>query len=673
MPEMDGIEFLKQVRKEYPDLPFVMFTGKSREEIVIQALNLGATHYLTKGGNPKSQYTTLIHTVRNAVDHTRSRKALVESEERYRLVFDNASDGILIVEQETRKIASANQSLCRMLGYSLKEMLNLSVKDLHHEDHIQAVMEDFRAQSEGRLLVAAKTPMLRKNGSIIFADITASTVHLGGTNYQLGVFRDVTSRMEIEEAQLERDELFRMIAEGTSDVIFILDMDLNRQYLSPSVFRLRGFTVEESLAQSLEERMPPDSIEKMFEVFGNAIFKIKNEGRLLEPIKAELEMYRKDGTTVMVETSASAIYNEHDEPEGIVGITRDISARKATEDALRESEENYRYLYECIPDGVVAFDLEGNVSMCNGRAAELFGYTIDEALGLHLTQFTHEAFHDIAIELHRRVIEMGSVPTPRTPFIGPALRKDGSTFYQHITSTVMYKDGKVTGLLSLIRDITGIRELEETLRRQKDELAHFAHLMAHDLRSYIHAIVGFTDLMDDSGDVIYSEDIRKLARKTEVLLQRSLVLAEAGEIIGDTTEVSFSTLLSDIATTILPDTVTLKLESLPKVNCDENKTDQMFRNLLLNAVEHGDAKLIEVISSTTPDGVSVSISNDGLPIPKKLRTKIFDTGFTTKDNGGGLGLNIVKRIVDAHQWEIKLESSKKTTFKLFIPLKDIVN
>ncbi|MHA1480640.1 MAG: ATP-binding protein, partial [Candidatus Thorarchaeota archaeon] len=144
------------------------------------------------------------------------------------------------------------------------------------------------------------------------------------------------------------------------------------------------------------------------------------------------------------------------------------------------------------------------------------------------------------------------------------------------------------------------------------------------------------------------------------------------EIIGDTTEVSFNELLSGIAAIILPDTVTLKLEKLPKVRCDENKTDQMFRNLLLNAVEHGAAKIIEIISSTTPEGVSVSITNDGLPIPKKIRSKIFDTGFTTRSNGGGLGLNIVKRIVDAHQWEIKLESSKKTTFNLFIPLKDIV-
>jgi len=671
MPEMDGIEFLKEVRKVNPDMPFVMFTGKSREEIAIQALNLGATHYLTKGGNPKSQYTTLIHTVRNAVDHNHSRQALVESEERYRLVFDNASDGILVVNQDTRKISSANQSFCRMMGYSLEEILALSIENLHHEDHIQAVMDDFQAQSEGRLLVAAKIPMMNKNGNIFYADITASTVHLGGTHYQLGVFRDVTSRMELEEAQLEREEIFRMIAEGTSDVIFIMDMDLKRQYLSPSVFHLRGFTVEESMAQSLEERMPPDSIEKMMKVFGDALFRIKNEGRRVDPIKLELEMYRKDGTTVLVETSASAIYNENDEPEGIVGITRDISARKEAEDALRESEENHRYLYECIPDGVVAFDLEGNVSLCNEAAAEMFGYTIDEAIGLHLTKFTQPEFHEIAIGLHKRALEMGSTPTPKTPFIGPGLRKDGSTFYQHITSTVMYKDNEVSGLLSLIRDITNFYELEETLRRQKDELANFAHAMAHDLRSYIHSIVGFTYLIEETGKIKYAEDITRIARKSEIFLQRSLMLAKAGEVIGERTLISFDGLLKEIASAVLPENVTFKVAKLPKVRCDMNKTDQMLRNLLLNAIEHGNPKNITVDSSKVPGGISIRISNDGSPIPIEVRSKIFINGFTTKNEGGGLGLNIVKRIAVAHKWEIRLESTKKTTFSIFIPQKDI--
>ena len=116
MPILDGLEFLARVRARDENIPFIIFTGKGREEIAIQALNLGATHYVVKGGDPRSQYAELIHIVRSSVEHHVERKARYESEERYRFVFENANDGIMIVERKSHKIHSANPKLLEMMG-----------------------------------------------------------------------------------------------------------------------------------------------------------------------------------------------------------------------------------------------------------------------------------------------------------------------------------------------------------------------------------------------------------------------------------------------------------------------------------------------------------------------------------------------------------------------------
>ncbi|MHA1637510.1 MAG: response regulator, partial [Candidatus Thorarchaeota archaeon] len=234
MPRINGIEFLKKVRKSNPDIPFIIFTGKSREEIAIQALNQGATHYVTKIMDPKTQYTELAHIVKQSVEHAKSAQALIDSEERYRAVFDNATEGIVLARIEDKKFVSANNSFCEMLGYSHEELLELRVGDLHPADQLADVIKAFNAQTDGTDKLAEEIPVLCKNGHILYADVTAVVVRLNGIDYQLGIFRDISSRFEAESARQESDELYRMIAEGSSDVLFITDLDMKRKYISPS-------------------------------------------------------------------------------------------------------------------------------------------------------------------------------------------------------------------------------------------------------------------------------------------------------------------------------------------------------------------------------------------------------------------------------------------------------
>jgi DNA-binding response OmpR family regulator len=98
MPEMDGISFLKWVRSQDYDIPFILFTGKGREEVVIEALNHGADYYLQKDANPQVLYAELTHQIRQAAERQKTKRAVLESEEKYRALFENMNEGFVLYE-----------------------------------------------------------------------------------------------------------------------------------------------------------------------------------------------------------------------------------------------------------------------------------------------------------------------------------------------------------------------------------------------------------------------------------------------------------------------------------------------------------------------------------------------------------------------------------------------
>ncbi|MBU0475636.1 MAG: PAS domain S-box protein [Bacteroidetes bacterium] len=154
------------------------------------------------------------------------------------------------------------------------------------------------------------------------------------------------TRKKLEESE----ERYRLIAENTADTISILDMELKPTYLSPSVFKLRGFTVEEALVLSLDQILPPESFKKAKNVLTEQLlFETSGKSDPSRTILLELEMYHKNGSIIWVEMSASFLRDENFIPQNILTVTRDITERKHAEEALLKSEAHYYQLFEDSP------------------------------------------------------------------------------------------------------------------------------------------------------------------------------------------------------------------------------------------------------------------------------------------------------------------------------------
>ena len=137
---------------------------------------------------------------REITEHKRADEVLKESEQRFRNIFDNAKDGILLADTETKKFYTGNKSICQMLGYSLCEIKNLGVVDIHPREDLSHVIEQFEKQTKKEIILAKDIPVKRKNCSVFYADINASLMFLDGKTYLMGTFRDVTDRKRAEEA-----------------------------------------------------------------------------------------------------------------------------------------------------------------------------------------------------------------------------------------------------------------------------------------------------------------------------------------------------------------------------------------------------------------------------------------------------------------------------------------
>jgi PAS domain S-box-containing protein len=205
LPNFDGGSALKIVRQQYPTVPVVMVTGAMGDDKAVELLKQGAKDYVLK-----DRLARLGPAVQRALSEERgvrarkaAEKALRESEEKLRAIFEGALDGIVLADAETRQFATGNPAFCRMLGYSPEELILLGVADIHPQQDLPHVIAQFEKILRGEIQLATDIPVKRKDGSMFYADIKGSPVNYGGKPYLVGIFRDIT---ESKNAQMQLHE-----------------------------------------------------------------------------------------------------------------------------------------------------------------------------------------------------------------------------------------------------------------------------------------------------------------------------------------------------------------------------------------------------------------------------------------------------------------------------------
>ncbi|MEI7856566.1 MAG: histidine kinase dimerization/phosphoacceptor domain -containing protein [Methanomicrobiales archaeon] len=198
MPGMDGIRFLAEVRTHVGKIPFILFTGKGREEIVIEAIAHGVDFYLQKGGNPKAQFAELVQKIRAAVERRTSENAFKESENRYRSLVDTMQFGIVVIDAQTHTILQANPKALEMIGGTGESVLGL----VCHHFICPAESGKCPITDLGQMIDTSERILLTRRGEKIPILKSVIRTMLGGKEVLIESFIDITDRKKAEEAQI---------------------------------------------------------------------------------------------------------------------------------------------------------------------------------------------------------------------------------------------------------------------------------------------------------------------------------------------------------------------------------------------------------------------------------------------------------------------------------------
>jgi signal transduction histidine kinase len=204
--------------------------------------------------------------------------------------------------------------------------------------------------------------------------------------------------------------------------------------------------------------------------------------------------------------------------------------------------------------------------------------------------------------------------------------------------------------LWLYRDVTDRKERERELERQNERLDEFTSVVSHDLRSPLNVVEGRLELARAECDSDHLDDAAAAVERSLSLIDGLLGLAREGDRGGESETLGLASVIEDCRRTVEADDAEVSVETDRAVRGDANRLKQLFENLLRNAVEHG-GENVTVTVGELEDGFF--IEDDGPGIPEAERENVFEAGYSTTEDGTGFGLSIVKRIVEAHGWEIR--------------------
>ena len=608
------------------------------------------------------------------VDITERKQAeekLRESEIRYRTLFEQSPDGILIIDPQTAIAIEFNEVAHRQLGYTREEFKRLQIFDYEAKEtseetkaHIEKVLREGRDDFE--------TQHRNKDGEIRSVLVTIQTIELSGRIFFHCIFRDITELKRTEEALRESEMSYRTLFEKAGDAILILEAEGENAgkivAANKAAAGMHGYTVNELLTLKITDLDTP-------EVAKETPDRIRRSLRG-EWIKEEITHRKKDGTMFPVEVSGGMI--EFGNHKYILSFDRDITERKRAEEVLRESEIRFRSVTQSAADAIISADSADNIISWNKGAQIVFGYTEEEAVGKPLIILIPERYR----EAHQRGLERVN-STGETRIIGKTvelsgLRKNGIEFPLEL-SVSTWKIGERRFYTAIIRDIAERKHAEETLKNYAAKLEEANHLkdlftdiMRHDLLNPLGVIKMATE------QLLFVETVDERMRNVLMMVKRNIdklidmiksasmyAMLESAEKL-ERSKLDLNEVFTAVANNFKPqlEEKNMKLEYISEGGCcimANPMIDAVFSNLLSNAIKYSPAeKKIEVHIKDKKEDFRIDVKDWGYGIKDEDKAKLF-TRFQRVDKKGvkgtGLGLAIVKRIVDLHEGKVWIEDN----------------
>ncbi len=598
----------------------------------------------------------IIVSAQDISDRKEMEEELKESEKKFGIVIENSADAIFLTDQEGN-YTYVNQAASDLLGYSREELTEMNILDLTRKEDAEEYMKVFEEiLEEGKIFT--EMSIVKKDGTEVPVDLNAILLPNG---LVYGSCRDITKRKEAEEKLKKQEEKYRSIFEQFQDLYYRTDPEGFIQELSPSVKDLSGYDRGELLGEYVGT-VYPDPEER------EGLLKELSENGEVRGYEIELE--KKSGEIAIASVNSHLIKDEDGEVKGIEGTMRDITEKKVAEEALKREKRRYETLFQQNPESVVEVDEDYRIAKVNERFQDVFGYKEEDILGKKLDELVvPDDKIEEAEELNEKAKREGYFDHETV-----RLTKEGEEVDVSITARPIEYDGK-TRHLAVYRDIT---ERKEATEREK-----FLHsLLRHDIKNKAQAVQGYLQLLME-GEKELSKDSRELVEGALTANKESVNLIRKVRMLLSAQEEEKKPV--DIASTIkdavesneaMAERVGIDLSlDCPSTECKVeggSLLEEVFFNIIENSVNHSEGSRINITGEVKDDEVVCSIEDDGKGIPDDKKEIIFEKGYTTdEDRGTGLGLFLVKNLLESYGGEIEVKDSDMGGARFDVRLKKL--
>ncbi|HJQ22105.1 MAG TPA: PAS domain-containing sensor histidine kinase [Gemmatimonadaceae bacterium] len=502
---------------------------------------------------------------------------------------------------------------------------------------------------------------------------------------------DKTTHHHIDEG------LYRLLVESVRDyAIFALDTEGTILTWNAGAERLKGYAPDEIIGKSFQLFYPPEEIAKGKP--GHLLEIARREGH----VEDEGWRVRKDGSHFWADVVITALRDRSGALVGYAKVTRDLTERRAAEEALRVSEERFRLIVSSVRDyGIFMLDPRGYIASWNEGAQRINGYTADEIVGRHFSLFYPQK--DLAAGKPAYELKVAA-REGRFEDEDWRVRKDGSLFWSNVVITALRNEkGELVGFAKVTRDLTERkaaeqRAIEDARRVAEAEAANrakgeFLAAMSHELRTPLNAIGGYAELIEMGVAGPVTEQQREYLERVRTSQQHLLAIindllnytkVESGQLAYEIETIDLHTVVENVLAMVTPQAGTKHI-TLGHGPCSEHtlaradrlKVEQIVLNLLSNAVKFTPERG-RVSAKCGVEGrmATVTVSDTGPGIPVDKIEAIFEPfvqlGRTLSSirEGTGLGLAISRDLARAMDGDIVVESEvgEGSTFRLLLPL-----
>lgn len=609
------------------------------------------------------------------------RKKIEEEVAFFKKLVETSRDPVYVLSPSRGwQMVYANQAACAHFGLNLEELQQKRIPDWDPEFDMVSLDRAWQQMKNGQPM-RFETRHRIASGKMVPVEVTANYLVHRGEELSFGYFYDISERKRADEDLRASEGRLRTLVQTLPDLVWLKDQ--NGVYLSCNQMFERFFGAD---AADIVGKTDYDFVEKEL-----ADFFVEHDRKAMAAGKPstneEWITFADDGRRALLETIKTPMYDDRGSLIGVLGIGRDITERKRTEEDLRASEARYRGLVELFPEAIY-IHTGGKLVFANSRGARLLGVERPEDLyGREALDFVHPDYREFVTNRIKSAFERDRFNPPVEEVF---LRADGVPVQVEVSSVAFTYHGE-KALQIVVRDISERKKRQEELvKAQKlESLGVLAGGIAHDFNNLLTGIMGNISLMREElpeSHPLQERLIRceKAMNQTTGLTCQLLTFSRGGEPVKKLFNLG-PVLQDTISFALRGSNVGLELEfadDLWPLEADEGQLCQVFNNLIINAgqampnggtvrVEVANCRLLpaEVPPLGAGDYLLISVIDQGIGIDPEYLDKIFDPYFTTKESGSGLGLTALYSIVRKHQGQVLVSSriGEGTTFRIYLP------